>query len=83
MFAHARVGRLHAVVAVVVDAGRRDEAAEGGEEFEGREDEHRATVGRGGERSIPVNGDRLTASAILGLEAAAADNPRAHGLEVA
>jgi hypothetical protein len=41
------VGRQHAVVAVAVDAGRRDEAGEGGEEVERREGEDGAAVERG------------------------------------
>ena len=41
------VGREDAVVAVAVDAGRRDEAGEGGEEVERREGEDGAAVERG------------------------------------
>jgi len=49
-FAQARVGREDAMVAVAVDAGRRDEAAHGGEKFQGREDEDGATVAGGPRR---------------------------------
>ncbi len=52
VFAQARVGPENAMIAVAMDAGRRDEAAEGGEELEGREDEHGATVRRGPRRLV-------------------------------
>ena len=50
--AECGVRREDAVVAVAVDAGRRDETADGGEKFEGREGEDGATVGRGPRRVV-------------------------------
>jgi hypothetical protein len=44
VFAQARVGRKDAVVAVAVDAGRRDEAADGGEKLESLHDSCRLSV---------------------------------------
>jgi hypothetical protein len=40
------------MVAVAMDAGRPDEAAECGEEFQGREDENGAPVERGARRFV-------------------------------
>ena len=50
--AQAGMGREDAVVTVAVDARRRDEASERGEEVERREDEQRAAVGCGARRPV-------------------------------
>jgi len=50
--AEARVGREDAMIAVAMDAGRRDEAAEGRKKFQGGEDEDGATIGGGPRRVV-------------------------------